>query len=328
MNSSPLVSVLVPLHNSGVFFEKCLSSICSQSYSNLEIIIADDASDDESPAYARAFAAKDSRIRYFSLERGGSAAARNAALKQARGEYIVWVDSDDFVHENYVSHLLELCRAFAADAAMCRFEAVASMQSEFCNPFESEGPRLMDFIAYMDAMFSIRESEIMVLWNKIYKRELWQDFFFDTAHFLDDRAVWKIIKKSGKIAVSTRTLYYYVQTEASLMRNPENTVKHVDAISYMDEIYAFAVNRGNEGIAAKAWANRLFIILGLRKNLRKSKEAGSSATLKLLSGKFFSALAKGRKSNGLKFKLRLKMLFWYIFPHFYSDSKRHREIFT
>lgn len=105
-----LISVIVPVYNSEKYLERCVDSILSQTYSNFEIILIDDGSPDNCPRICDAFAEKDKRVKVFHKENGGASSARNAGIKQARGDYICFVDSDDILCEN---SLFDLCIAIS-----------------------------------------------------------------------------------------------------------------------------------------------------------------------------------------------------------------------
>lgn len=121
-SQNPLISVLVPVYNVQHFLPECLDSILRQSYKNLEIICTDDASTDKSAEILHSYAQKDARLRVISLpENLGVAYARNILLQEAKGEYICFIDSDDWVKPEYVEHLYRLARENRADIVRCRY---------------------------------------------------------------------------------------------------------------------------------------------------------------------------------------------------------------
>ena len=102
-----LISVVIPVYNIEEYLERCVNSICAQTYPNLEILLVDDGSTDGSGALCDALAEKDTRIRVFHKVNGGSSSARNVGVAQARGDYIGFVDSDDYISENMYELLYE-----------------------------------------------------------------------------------------------------------------------------------------------------------------------------------------------------------------------------
>ena len=114
-----LVSVVVPVYKVERYLDKCIGSIVKQTYTNLEIILVDDGSPDNCPQMCDEWAKKDARIRVIHKENGGLSDARNAALDICTGTYVVFVDSDDYVHPEYVSYLYEMIVQHNADLAVC-----------------------------------------------------------------------------------------------------------------------------------------------------------------------------------------------------------------
>ena len=105
--NKPLVSVIVPVYKVEDYLDKCVKSIVAQTYENLEIILVDDGSPDNCPSMCDSWAQKDSRIKVIHKENGGVSSARNSALDAAAGDYICFVDSDDFIEPNAVGYMLE-----------------------------------------------------------------------------------------------------------------------------------------------------------------------------------------------------------------------------
>lgn len=114
----PLISVIIPIYNSQDFLSECVSSILNQSYTNLEILLVDDGSTDDSLKICNEYKKKDNRIIVIHQENGGVAVARNTGLKRAKGEYISWVDSDDKIGKDYIEKLYSKLIQHKADAVM------------------------------------------------------------------------------------------------------------------------------------------------------------------------------------------------------------------
>ena len=110
-NENPLITVIIPIYNIMDCLERCVSSVCAQTYRNLEILLVDDGSTDGTGALCDRLAERDGRIRVFHKENGGSSSARNLGLQKARGEYLGFVDSDDFIEPDMYERLMEHVKA-------------------------------------------------------------------------------------------------------------------------------------------------------------------------------------------------------------------------
>ena len=124
MNSQPKISVIVPVYKVENFLDRCVESIVGQTYENLEIILVDDGSPDNCPAMCDGWAEKDSRIRVIHKENGGVSSARNAALDIATGDYIGFVDSDDWIEPEMYSSLIQQISESGKHIALCSSFAV------------------------------------------------------------------------------------------------------------------------------------------------------------------------------------------------------------
>ena len=115
----PLVSVIVPVYNVSKYLKQCLDSITAQSYKNLEIILVDDGSTDGSNRICDEYADNDARIKVIHKENGGQASARNEAAKIAQGEYIIYIDSDDYINKMHIQNLIQVALEYDADLVQC-----------------------------------------------------------------------------------------------------------------------------------------------------------------------------------------------------------------
>ena len=117
-DSKELISIIVPIYNTDCYLRQCLDSIINQSYKNFEVLLVNDGSVDDSAMICKEFAEKDSRIRYFEKENGGVSSARNLGLKNVKGNYITFVDSDDWVEENYLEVLYNALKENEVDISI------------------------------------------------------------------------------------------------------------------------------------------------------------------------------------------------------------------
>ena len=117
----PLISIIVPVYQVEAYLDRCVASLLAQTYVNLEIILVDDGSPDRCPAICDMYAQKDSRVRVIHQENAGLSGARNAGIEVAKGEYLAFVDSDDYVSENFIRVLYDLLKETGCAVSQCRF---------------------------------------------------------------------------------------------------------------------------------------------------------------------------------------------------------------
>lgn len=230
-----LVSVIIPVYKVEQYLDKCVKSIVQQTYTNLEIILVDDGSPDNCPQICDVWAEKDNRIRVIHKKNGGLSDARNAGLDICTGTYIVFVDSDDYVHPEYVSYLHDLIMQHHVDLAICGFF------HENENGKRIYGTEETGQIYIMDQCRALKEMCDCALfsnaaWGKIFLREYFADIRFPVGHVYEDLAImYKLFLKAEKIVFGQRALYYYVHHENSITKSSFSW-KQVDAVTYAEEM--------------------------------------------------------------------------------------------
>lgn len=229
------VSIIVPVYNVSKYISKCLESLINQTYLNLEIILIDDNSTDNSLEICKEYEKLDSRITVFHKINGGAASARNVGLDNCHGDYIAFVDSDDYVKNNYIEQLVSMLEQYNADISVCSFFY------EYPNNIKINNYHI-DVIEYDNVDFLKRFLEDWtcgLIWNKLFKSELLKDIRFKEGHKIDDEFfTYKLIMKSNKIVLFNLPLYYYIWRKTSVMNNADNQeLLIMDRLSYLNERY-------------------------------------------------------------------------------------------
>lgn len=215
-----LVSIVVPVYRVEQYLERCIQSIVKQTYTNLEIILVDDGSDDGCPEICDKWALQDKRIVVIHRENGGLSAARNSGIDIAKGEYIAFVDSDDFIAEDFIEALYHACKLTDSEIAQCRYEYVSGdvlskSKEEITEPMETfTGKEMIAGMSWKDGAYNV------VAWNKLYKRTLFDTVRYPEGRIHEDEATThKLFYRAKKAAFIYRFLYgYYTQGE-SITRN-------------------------------------------------------------------------------------------------------------
>ena len=221
MDNNSLISVIVPVYRVEKYLDKCVSSIVSQSYGNLEIILVDDGSPDKCGAMCDAWEKKDSRIRVIHKENGGLSDARNAGIEAANGECLMFVDSDDYIAPDMAEKLHTALVKNEAELSICNFCCVSEEGTEdFEQPNRLQEKLITgeDALALLLARGSVN---YVVAWNKLYKRELFHELRFPRGKYHEDEFLaHHILGLCKRIACIPDVLYFYLQRDGSIMSNP------------------------------------------------------------------------------------------------------------
>ena len=208
-----MVSILIPAYNAEKTINRCIDSILYQTYQNIEIIIANDGSTDGTLSILSDYAEKDKRILICNQANKGVSAARNTCLKNAHGEFILYVDADDWIESNMIQRMLELIND--ADIVLCESDhAEMSEQVEHIENVKIE---------YWDQRQQMREfmkhkRMTGMLWNKLIRRNLTATVQFNekTGYGEDAEFLWKILKQSHEMVVTNEILYHHVLENTSI----------------------------------------------------------------------------------------------------------------
>ena len=222
-----MISVIVPIYNVEKYLNKCIESIVSQTYTDLEIILVDDGSPDNCPAICDSWAGKDSRIKVIHKKNGGLSDARNAGFAASSGEYISFIDSDDWIEPDFYSVLYDIIERYGCDAAGVDFRKVgdeydAPVQPE---PFSEKEYSAAETVA---GLLSNRVYQITV--NKLYARSLIGAIPFPVGKLHEDE-FWSYPVLAGvkKYVQSDYIGYNYYQREGSIILG-NYSLKRLDAV--------------------------------------------------------------------------------------------------
>ena len=210
MNSQPKISVIVPVYKTEGLLDRCVESIVGQTYENLEIILVDDGSPDNCPAMCDAWAEKDSRIRVIHKENGGVSSARNAALDIATGDYIGFVDSDDWIEPEMYSSLIQKISESGKNIALCSYYAVEISGERYeCRCVVDK--EVLDKDDYF--RFIVLGGDGGYIWNRLYDADILKEVRFDEDIWYSEDLLFnfKTAQKSNGAAILDKIEYNYVQ---------------------------------------------------------------------------------------------------------------------
>ena len=223
-----MVSVIVPVYNVEKYIDRCVESLVKQTFADIEILWIDDGSTDSSSKRCDDWAQRDARVRAIHKENGGLSSARNCGLDHALGEYLLFVDSDDFVAPGYVERLYHEMAGSQTDIVICNYLCVDESGKEVNSTYYTYVQTMEPFSNITALMLFEDQSYGMffdVVWNKIYKKELFSDIRFpEGVSLVEDIYVMpKLYYAATGISVISDKLYYYVFREGSLSHGTFNS---------------------------------------------------------------------------------------------------------
>lgn len=224
----PKISVIVPVYNVEAYVEKCLVSLAGQTYPNMEIILVDDASTDSGGSICDAFAARDNRFLVLHLpENSGLSAARNKGVCKASGEYITFVDSDDYVESGMLERLYCALTENHADVSICGNDGLRL----------ENGPSQVYFREEAVCCLARRSPFLWTAWGKLYPAKLVKEIPFDERALCCEDLLffYQILKKVVRIVYVPDELYHYIYRKGSLINNGV-TEKRCVVLSVLDHI--------------------------------------------------------------------------------------------
>lgn len=225
---NPLISVIVPIYDVEKYLARCVDSIVNQTYKNLEIILVDDGSPDRCPQMCDDYAEKDSRIKVVHKKNGGLSDARNAGMAVATGEYISFIDSDDYVSDDFFECLLDVMNKENSDIAEC--SVVKFYEDNRFDEFSDDlSVKTYDTQDAMSALIAENPFHQHV-WNKLYKIELVKDIPYAVGKLNEDEFwTYRVFGRANKVARINKTMYYYFQRSSSIMGVGYN-IRRLDAL--------------------------------------------------------------------------------------------------
>lgn len=236
------VSIIVPVYNVEPYLRQCLDSILGQTFTNFEVLLVNDGSPDSSGDICREYVEKDSRFHYFEKENGGLSDARNYGIERAQGEYLTFIDSDDFVNEKHLENLFLASRLTNADITIggfSRFENGTFWLYQ--DDFSSDS--LVSFtsaqaIQHLDSMFDVPFLNFSVVWGKLFKRDLFKELRFQYGKYAEDQfIIWKLYLKARSIYTFNVDSYVYRINNTGM--SSVFSLKHLDYIDALEERIKF-----------------------------------------------------------------------------------------
>ena len=242
------VSIVVPVYKVESYLRRCLDSIVSQTYKNIEVILVDDESPDNCGQICEEYASKYPYITVLHQKNQGLSGARNSGAKIATGDYVTFIDSDDFVTNDYVEYLMDLIERYDADVSVATFVYQYDNKSILRrkNDYYSECVLPVEAIKRMNYGQGVG----LTAWAKMYKKELAFRYPYPVGRLYEDVATtYKIISDCKRVAVSNKQIYYWIQRVDSIMHS-KFSEKQYDGLLSASEQLEFVKKRFPEAVGA------------------------------------------------------------------------------
>lgn len=313
-NDDILVSVIIPAYNAEKYLGFCLDTVIAQTHKKLEIIVINDGSKDNTDKICDEYAEKDSRIRVIHQENRGVAFARNVGLDEAAGEYIAFIDSDDYVKSNYIEVLLKTCTENCSNITICK--SIDTYKRELFdlpvsyNVRTYESMFLLQNISYLDVCY-----EVVI--SMIFHKSVFDDLRFPVGLIYEDSYIYyDLIKNAGKITFIDTILYYYYLSSNSIMRSDFSVKKYDILTSYEKKLEVLKRNNCKQSyqIVSRDYLYTVSGMIGQTKYCDKFTAEFKKDKIKELRKKYREL--KGINKNNPYFKGRFKLVsdLLYLFP--------------
>lgn len=241
------ISIIVPIYNVEKYIFKCLESIVNQSFTDFEVILVDDGSTDNSSIICNKFVTEDSRFKYFYKNNGGLSDARNYGLNYAKGKYVVFIDSDDFIEKKYLEILYKEIKGTCSDICICSFYTVDSQGNKLRTIGVSDNESVTGKELIRNHFKKGGNVADIVAWNKIYLRKIFNTIRYPYGRYFEDEFIFvPLFWQAKRVTCINIPLYDYVQRKGSIIQTKFSKKKLEDNLTFRKERMHFFKNRDAE----------------------------------------------------------------------------------
>ncbi len=277
MNMDKKVSIVIPVYNVEEYLEEAVSSAIHQTYRNLEIILVDDGSTDSSGRMCDALKEKDDRIIVLHDKNEGLSEARNRGIRIASGEYICFLDSDDYLDKTFVEKMLSCMEATGADLAICPAWKIYPDGTR-TGPDPQSQYNELDTDEVYKLMFLNSGHIGLYTWNKMYKTSLFTDIRFPYGKYFEDSGTtYKIVNLSKKNVFYQEPLYYYrIGRPNSIIADKSKLNRRFDKCDFLEEMDTFFITKGRKDVYMAFLSKYTSDLMGILEDCLNQSEVGSS----------------------------------------------------
>lgn len=323
-----LISVIVPIYNVEKYLPRCIDSLIHQSYANLEIILVDDGSPDNCPDICDDYAKIDNRIQVIHKENGGLSDARNVGFEHSTGEYIAFIDSDDYVHPQMLEILYRLLLEENSEIAVCNFQ-----------PFTKTAPEnhsekiQIESLSGLDAAKRLYQrvyaTQTVVAWDKLYSKHIIAENRFIVGKFNEDEFFsYKALIQASRVTFTSQKLYYYLIRATGISQAITNP-KSLDGLDAKQEAIQFYKKNGFHALLQLAVSS--FLNFSAKRYCFVKRQSGNHRELlkelklrhKKVLQEFSRTISQSERFRAIIFQL-YPFSFWLFIKY---DKIRFKQLF-
>ncbi len=311
------ISIIVPVYNVEKYLENCIDSILNQTFKDFELILVNDGSIDNSLEICKHYKNIDDRIYIINKKNGGLSSARNAGLDIAKGEYIGFVDSDDYIHPQMYEILYDQIIKNKADISMCEFKKVSEFnKNELANKVVLN--KEAEILNNKEAVYKLGENDsvtYVVAWNKLYKKSLFNNVKFKEGIIHEDEyIIHRLLYQAKKIVYIKEKLHFYLQREGSIM-NKKLNINSADYLLACSDRVRFFYEK--DLIQLKDKWQKIYLWKFFNDYPELYKEYNRNKKLKILRKDFSNLLKILLKNKNYSLKEKVSWIIFAINPSIY-----------
>lgn len=312
MKCIDLVSVIIPIYNAEKSLEKCVNSVINQTYKDLEIILVDDGSTDKSLTICKSF--KDKRVKVYTQKNSGPSCARNLGLKSSDGNYVIFVDSDDYMENNMIELMLEKLKSENSDLCICGYYTV----SKNIKIRHSIGK--INDNDFRKIMFEYENNVGGYLWNKLSKKSCIKKMFRNNIAICEDEVFW--VDNSNnikKISTIENNLYNYVLNDDSLINSNDLSSKK---ITVLDALLCIINENISDEVTCKKKYKFVHDYMFFMSIANKKQCSFILNKYKKIYLNYYKDILKSNISLKLKIKIIVRKKFFYVYKLYKTYERR------
>ncbi len=308
-----LISVIIPVYKVEKYLKRCVDSVIAQTYENIEIILVDDGSPDNCGEMCDEYAKADSRVLVIHKENGGLSSARNTGVEHSCGEWIAFVDSDDYISSDYIECLYQAVKEYNADISICRYVITHGDDAEFSRSCGETVEVLSGYEACLKLCnFKPTKCAFVEAYAKLIKRGIAASFPFPVGRVREDEAVaHKMLYEANKVVISDSVMYAYYQRPDSIMHSK-------DPLRERDRFLAFAERAEFLGQIGEAKLARIWFNYTVRNAAKLSVRYNG-----VLDELIFDISKRNRTNKHFPMRSRIYVLIYKISPKLFMKLKKY-----